>query len=170
MRSRSARAGIRGAAAKYPCLDVDAIGEIPVGDWADKNAHMYLWTTNSFLRDAFVLMERWGFAYKTMITWAKTQIGMGMYFRNTTEHALFGVRGRLKCLRRDVPTHFVAPRGAHSAKPEAFYDMVESMSPGPYLDVFARRLRMGWDCWGNETYNVPGLPPAGVAVLPLEAL
>ena len=108
--------------------------------------------------------------YKTMITWAKTQIGMGMYFRNTTEHALFGVRGRLKCLRRDVPTHFVAPRGSHSAKPEAFYDIVESMSPGPYLDVFARRLRLGWDCWGNEVYNVPGLPEAGVAVLPLEAL
>ena len=53
---------------------------------------------------------------------------------------------------------FAWPRKRHSAKPEAFYDIVESMSPGPYLDVFARRLRMGWDCWGNEVYPVPGLP------------
>jgi N6-adenosine-specific RNA methylase IME4 len=102
-------------------------------------------------------MEAWGFDYKTKITWCKTQIGAGRYYRNTTEDALFAVKGRLLCLRADMPTHFVAPRTRHSQKPDAFYDIVESMSPGPYLDVFARRQRFGWDVFGDEVYSAEGL-------------
>lgn len=146
-------AGARGAAAQYDCMPLDAISALGVGDWADVDAHLYVWTTNAFLRDTFPIIEAWGFSYKTMITWVKNQIGMGLYFRNSTEHVLFAVRGRLKPLRRDVRTDFAAPRGRHSEKPAAFYDMVESMSPGPYLDVFARKKRFGWDVYGNEVYS-----------------
>ena len=80
---------------------------------AAPNAHLYLWVTNSFIRDGFELMERWGFTYKTCLTWCKPQIGMGNYFRSTTEHVLFGIRGSLPTLRNNVPTHFVADRRHH---------------------------------------------------------
>lgn len=117
---------------------------------AAADAHLYLWVTNSFIRDGFELMEEWGFKYKTCLTWCKPQIGMGNYFRSTTEHVLFGMRGSLPTLRNNVPTHFVADRRHHSAKPESFFDLVESCSPGPYLEMFARRRRFGWHVWGNE--------------------
>jgi N6-adenosine-specific RNA methylase IME4 len=146
-------AGARGAAAQYDCMTLDQIGALPLAEWAEPDAHLYLWTTNAFIRDAFPLVDGWDFTYKTKITWVKRQLGMGLYFRNTTEDVLFAVRGTLKCLRRDVPTHILAPRTRHSAKPDAFYDMVETMSPGPYLDVFARKQRMGWDVAGNEVYS-----------------
>jgi N6-adenosine-specific RNA methylase IME4 len=124
--------------------------EIPAAD----DAHLYLWVTNSFFEDGFELMRRWGFTYKTCLTWCKPQIGMGNYFRSTTEHVLFGVKGRQPTLRNDVPTHFIADRTKHSAKPESFYDLVESCSPGPYHEMFARRTRFGWSSWGNEMGDV----------------
>jgi N6-adenosine-specific RNA methylase IME4 len=139
----------RGAAEDhYPTMsqaDLLAL-ELP----ADDNAHLYLWVTNSFFEDGFALMRSWGFTYKTCLTWCKPRIGMGNYFRSTTEHVLFGVKGRQPTLRNDVPTHFVADRTRHSAKPESFYDLVESCSPGPFLEMFARRRRFGWSVWGNE--------------------
>lgn len=143
----------RGAANHYRCASREEIAAIPVGTWADQDAHLYLWTTNAFMVEAHELAKHWGFQQRTILTWCKTQIGMGHYFRNSTEHVLFCVRGSLKCLRRDVPTHFTAPRGRHSAKPESFYDMVETMSPGPYLDVFSRKNRMLWDAFGDECFN-----------------
>ena len=119
---------------------------------AAENAHLYLWVTNSFFEDGFDLMRAWGFTYKTCLTWCKPQIGMGNYFRSTTEHVLFGIKGRLPTLRNDVPTHFIADRTRHSAKPESFYDLVETCSPGPWLEMFARRQRLGdWHVMGNET-------------------
>lgn len=120
--------------------------ELPSAD----NAHLYLWVTNAFFRDGFDLMDAWGFTYKTCLTWCKPQIGMGNYFRSTTEHVLFGMKGRLPTLTNNTPTHFVADRQRHSQKPDLFYDLVEASSPGPYLEMFARRRRFGWHVWGNE--------------------
>jgi N6-adenosine-specific RNA methylase IME4 len=139
----------RGAAEDhYQTMSLDELAamELPAAD----NAHLYLWVTNSFMRDGFDLLDEWGFTYKTCLTWCKPQIGMGNWFRNTTEHVLFGVRGKYPTLRNDVPTHFVANRTKHSAKPESFYDLVESCSEGPWLEMFARRRRFGWHVWGNE--------------------
>jgi len=147
-------AGIRGAAAKYRCMTLYEIGQLPVGDWAASDAHLYLWTPNAFMADACALMERWGFTYITLLTWVKNQLGMGMYYRNTTEHALFGIRGSLKTTARNVPTHIIAPRTEHSAKPGEFYRVVEGMSPGPYMDAFARKEREGWFCWGDQVEGV----------------
>lgn len=147
----------RGADAHYVTAGVEDIATIPVGEWADDDAHMYLWTTNAFMCEGHDLARRWGFIPRTILTWVKPQIGMGHFYRNNTEHVVFAVRGKLQTARNDCPTAFYAPRGRHSEKPAAFYDMVESMSPGPYLDVFARKHRFGWDAYGNEVYNQSAL-------------
>jgi N6-adenosine-specific RNA methylase IME4 len=139
----------------YPTMSIAELAEIEVP--AARNAHLYLWVTNSFLPEAFELMEDWGFTYKTTLTWVQPKMGLGTWFRNSTEHVLFGVRGRLSTRRNDVPTWFQADRTQHAAKPECFYDLVESCSPGPYLEIFARRHRAGWNTRANEN-GVPTAP------------
>jgi N6-adenosine-specific RNA methylase IME4 len=114
-------------------------------------AHLYLWTTNGFLREAFDVLDAWGFQYKTCLTWVKPQMGMGNYFRSSTEHVLFGVKGNLGTNSRSLMNWFQAARTKHSAKPESFYDLVEKASPPPYLELFARRRRLGaWSVWGDQ--------------------
>lgn len=154
-----------GAVSHYGVMThADLLG-LGVGDWADDSAHLYLWTTNAFMVQAHELAAAWGFDQKTILTWIKSPISLGFYFRNNTEHVLFCVKGSLRCARVDVPTAFEepdgvafnAPRGRHSEKPAAFYDMVMSISPGPYLDVFARKNRFNWDAFGNECWTAPHL-------------
>jgi len=143
----------------YPTMTPEELIGLPVGMWAHDDAHLYLWTTNSFLVEAHRIMSVWGFEYKTLLTWIKRRpvndnwIGMGFYFRGVTEHVLFGVRGRLKLKRNDLANIFYAPHREHSEKPNAFYDLVESASHGPYLDVFARKQRFNWDTFGDEAFN-----------------
>jgi N6-adenosine-specific RNA methylase IME4 len=135
----------------YETMSIEKLMELPVGDLAEKNAHMYLWITNRSLPKGFDLLTKWGFRYVTTLTWCKPSFGMGNYFRGSTEHVLFGVRGSLPLLRKDVGTHFEALRpGRHSAKPDEFYTLVESCSPGPWLEMFARSTRSGWAAWGAE--------------------
>lgn len=139
----------RGAAEDhYPTMRLDELAALHLP--ATDDAHLYLWATNAFLREALELIPAWGFTYKTVLTWCKPQIGMGNYFRNNTEHVLFATRGKQPTLRNNCATWFVADRTRHSAKPESFYDLVESCSPGPWLEMFARRRRLGWHTWGNE--------------------
>ena len=135
---------------------------MPVGLWGEDNAHLYLWCLNSNIAQAHKVAAAWGFEVKTLITWVKGRIegnrliqhiGLGHYYRNSTEHVIFAVRGSLGTLHDDVSTAFIAPRKEHSEKPAAFYDMVERMSPGPYLDVFARTQRFNWDTFGNESFD-----------------
>ena len=135
----------------YHTMTIDEVRALPVKDLAADNAHLYLWITNRSLPKGFDLLEAWGFRYITMLTWCKPHFGMGNYFRGSTEQVLFGVRGSLGLLRHDVGTWFEAPRGdKHSAKPEAFFEMVETCSPGPWLEMFARSERPGWQTWGAE--------------------
>jgi len=129
---------------------VEDICALPVSEWASPDSHLYLWVTNGFLRQGFSVMEGWGFDYKTCLTWAKPQLGLGNYFRCATEFILFGVRGSLPTTSRSTRNWFEAPRGKHSVKPEEFYQLVEKASPGPYLELFARSPRPGWDRWGVE--------------------
>ena len=98
------------------------------------------------------LRGRGGFKPSCLLTWAKKPhgIGIGGTYAQTTEHVLFARRGTCKALRRVDSTWWTWPRGRHSAKPEAFQDMVEAVSPGPRLELFARRARPGWTVWGNE--------------------
>ena len=140
----------------YDCMTMDELYKLPVGELADINAHMYLWTTNAFMHEAHHLVEAWGFRPITLVTWVKDKIGMGYYFRQQTEHVIFGVKGSLPTKKHSISTVFHAKRYAHSAKPLNFYEIIEAMSPPPYIELFAREhspmfpKRDGWDCWGNE--------------------
>lgn len=135
----------------YATMTIEEVAALPVGDLAEKNAHIYLWITNRSLPKGFALLEEWGFRYVTALTWCKPSIGMGNYFRGSTEHVLFGVKGSLSLLRNNVGTWFQAPRaGRHSAKPPEFFQLVEQCSPGPWLEMFAREPRPGWVSWGAE--------------------
>mgnify|MGYP002375218539 FL=1 len=125
--------------------------DLPVGELADDDCHIYLWITNRSLPKGFCLLERWGFRYVTCLTWVKPHFGMGNYFRGQTEHILFGVKGSQMLRRHDASTVFHAERGpnGHSSKPPAIYDLIESCSPGPYLEMFSRCERNGWAAWGE---------------------
>jgi N6-adenosine-specific RNA methylase IME4 len=134
----------------YQTMTVQDIREMPVATLADEAAHLWLWTTNRHLEDAFSLMRAWGFTYLTTVTWVKPS-GLGAYFASTTQHVLFGYYQRCRFpLARWRPTHFHATPKRHSEKPEAFYDLVRQVSPGPRLDMFARRAIDGFDAWGDE--------------------
>ena len=136
----------------YATMSKEQLLALPLPDLADDDCHLYLWITNRSLPKGFELMERWGFRYVTAITWAKPHFGMGNYFRGQTEHVLFGVKGSQPLKRKDVGTLFSAPRGpnGHSSKPVEFYELVETCSPGPYLEMFSRCNRDGWKAWGEN--------------------
>ena len=165
----------RGADKHYPLMkDKDILAVAPViGAWAGRDAHCYLWVTNTYLEFAFPVLKAMGFRYVTTVTWVKDRMGLGQYYRGLTEHCLFAVRGRLPYRTRedglraqgrtafyaeddtpldppDLPSAIEAPRTVHSRKPEAMRAQIELVSPGPYLEVFARRRRPGWEAWGND--------------------
>ena len=143
-------------------MSVDDLKGLGLKAIASKNAHLYLWTTNSFMVEAHDLARVWGFEPKTILTWVKVKqndlgfpsvavsMRMGTWYRSATEHAVFCVRGVQRLLGPASPTAYHWVREAHSVKPEGFYRLVEQQSPGPRIDVFARRTRAGWTSWGNE--------------------
>ncbi len=147
----------------YSTMTAAEVAEIPVGEWTQDDAHLYLWTTNAILPEAFPVMKAWGFKYITLLTWNKMgTLGMGFSFRNQTEHVLFGIKGisHIEPAKRERNI-FAAPKGRHSEKPDSFYDMVERVSPEPRLEMFARRARLsGWDYWGDESLQTAEMGPA----------
>ncbi len=144
----------------YAQMTLAEIKALPVADLAADESHLYLWTTNRFLEDAWDVVRAWGFKPSTVLTWCKAPMGLGLggAFTITTEYVLFARRGSLKPLQRMDSTWWQWKRPynengapAHSRKPENFLDLVEQVSPGPRLELFARRNRLGWDTWGNES-------------------
>ena len=150
----------------YATLTLAEIAALPVQDFAANDAHLYLWTTQKFLRDSFAIADAWGFEVAVTLTWCKAPRGMhtGGTFRSSLEFCHFCRRGSLPAKTTIDRRWFTWPRiqgpsvgrgeqrqFGHSAKPEAFLDMVEQVSPGPYVELFARRDRLGWDTWGNES-------------------
>ncbi len=138
----------------YQTMSIDQISCLSVSDVADSDAHLYLWTTNTHLEHAWSIARVWGFTPKNLLTWCKKPkglIGFGT-FSQSTEFVLFASKGKTIGIGRSATTWFEWPRTlAHSAKPDAFIDLVEQVSPGPYLELFARRARFGWDYWGDES-------------------
>lgn len=141
----------------YPSMSVDEIAALEVP--AEPDAHLYLWTINRYVDHAYRVARSWGFEPSTLIVWAKTPMGGGLggAWGISTEFVLFARRGALPAIGRVTGTWFnwkrpYDARGKphHSAKPEGFYGLVEQVSPGPYLEMFARRHRLGWDVWGDE--------------------
>lgn len=160
------RASRAAAENHYPTMSTSELCELTVvPEHAARDSHLYLWTTNSHLADGLKVMGAWGFEYKTSLVWVKPQMGMGNYFRGSTELVLFGTRGSLPTLRRDVRNHLVAPRRKHSQKPREFLELVMASSPGPYLELFARcsgdtscacsRCLFGWAVWGDQSGENP---------------
>jgi N6-adenosine-specific RNA methylase IME4 len=153
----------------YPSMSVSEIAALPVAGIAAVNAHLYLWTVNRYLRDAFDVMRAWGFTYSTTLVWAKRPMGGGLggCYGLSTEYVLFGRRGTLPALSRVGRNWFdwkrpYDERGKprHSAKPSDFFRMVEAVSPGPRVELFARTARSGWSSWGNEVSSDAGVAAA----------
>lgn len=144
---------------RYPTMELKEIMDLPVSRIAAAQSHLYLWVPNALLLEGLKVLKAWGFTYKTNIVWYKVRKdggpdgrGVGFYFRNVTELLLFGVKGSMRTLRpgRTQVNLFRTRKREHSRKPDEVFDIIESCSPGPYLELFARFARPGWDQWGNE--------------------
>jgi N6-adenosine-specific RNA methylase IME4 len=144
----------------YPTMTVAQIAALPVAELAAPNAHLYLWATNRYLEDAFKVARAWGFSPSITLVWCKKPLGKGVglpAYPIFTEFVLFCRRGTLPAVERAPKNWFEWKRSKPSQKPEAFQDMVEQVSPGPYLELFARRPRLGWSVWGNEVESTIAL-------------
>jgi len=146
----------------YPTMSADEIAALPVDDLADENCHLYLWTINRYVEDAYIICREWGFNPSTLLTWCKAPMGMGPggAYALTAEFCLFARQGKGAFETRQDRSWWEWPRGRHSAKPDAFLDIVERVSPGPYVELFARRARFGWDYWGNESLGTASMEEA----------
>ena len=145
---------------RYGTMRLDDILKLPVSEVADEKCHLYLWVPNALLPEGLEVMKAWGFEYKTNIIWEKVRKdgmpdgrGVGFYFRNVTEILLFGIKGNKKRTLeagRSQVNLVRAMKREHSRKPDEFIPLIESCSPGPFLELFARGNRQGWDMWGNQ--------------------
>lgn len=145
---------------RYPTMDLDDIKNFPVSDVIADKAHLYLWVPNALLPEGLEVLKAWGFEYKTNIIWEKVRKdgfpdgrGVGFYFRNVTEILLFGVKGdnnRTLDPARSQVNLIRSMKREHSRKPDEMIEIIQSCSPGPYLEMFARGYRDGWTLWGNQ--------------------
>lgn len=145
---------------RYSTMALDDICAMNVQDVCADTAHLYLWVPNALLIDGLKVMEAWGFTYKSNIVWQKVRKdgepdgrGVGFYFRNTTELILFGVKGknaRTLAPARSQVNVIKTQKREHSRKPDEQYALIESCSPGEYLELFSRGERRGWTVWGNQ--------------------
>jgi N6-adenosine-specific RNA methylase IME4 len=143
----------------YPTMPVAEIAAMRVAQQlrADDST-LFLWTTSRFLDPAFDVLAAWGFTYSQMLVWRKTgdpsPLTGWIAPTSHAEYVLVGRYGKPKLIGRFPSCVFEAPRPRrHSAKPDVFFDLVEQACPGPYLEMFARRERLGWDSWGDESAN-----------------
>lgn len=145
---------------RYGTMTLEDIMGLPVSKIAGEPSHLYMWVPNALLPDGLDVLRAWGFNYKSNIVWHKIRKdggsdgrGVGFYFRNVTELLLFGVRGKnartLQAGRTQV-NYLGTRKREHSRKPDEQYDLIESCSPGPFLELFARGARKGWATWGDQ--------------------
>ncbi len=146
--------------ARYGTMATADICALPIAELTNTPAHLYLWVPNALLPEGLSVMQAWGFEYKSNIVWHKIRKdggsdgrGVGFYFRNVTELLLFGVRGknaRTEAPGRSQVNYLSSRKREHSRKPDEQYDLIESCSKGPFLELFARGTRPGWTYWGNQ--------------------
>ncbi|WP_442754966.1 MT-A70 family methyltransferase [Methylocystis sp. JAN1] len=145
---------------RYGTMSLPDIMKLPVAQITAEPAHLYMWVPNALLPEGIAVLDAWGFKYKSNIVWHKVRKdggsdgrGVGFYFRNVTELILFGVRGknaRTLAAGRTQVNYLGTRKREHSRKPDEQYDLIESCSPGPYLELFARGTRRNWATWGNQ--------------------
>ena len=157
--------GNYGAIKHYKLMTLERIKAMPIADLAEDNCHLYLWTTNGCLREAYDVVEAWGFKTKSVCIWLKMKLGLGKYFRNSTEALLFAVRGKLETRCKSQPNIITGPVLRHSEKPLEQYTIIDRMSPpdAKKLELFARHRQPGYDVWGLEApggsdIDIPGYP------------
>lgn len=153
------------ASVHYRTMAIEEIAALPVGDLAADDCALFLWCCWPTLEDAWSLLKAWGFEYKTCaFDWMKghsgqiemfredadVQMGMGYWTRSNSEPCLLATRGKPKRLNADVRQGIFEPRREHSRKPDCVHERIERLVAGPYLELFARQRRKGWDCFGNE--------------------
>lgn len=139
----------------YDAMYVDEIAALPIASLAMPDAWLLLWATNRYLPSAFNLVNWWGFSYRQILVWTKNGASPfgGTFAPNGAEFLIGSSRGKPPLIGRANSSVITTNRmgaGSHSKKPEAWLDLVEQCCPGPYLELFARRQRLGWDTWGNE--------------------
>lgn len=156
----SPKGGNKSATRHYSCMTMDELKELPIGSIAQDNAIMFMWATDPLLPKQIDVMEHWGFKYKTVgFVWVKLNtkrptpfIGLGYYTRSNPEYCLIGVKGSVgRPINKMVSEVIMSPIREHSRKPDHIPELIESMYEGPYIELFARTERPGWDCWGNQT-------------------
>lgn len=157
-------------ALQYGSMTVAEIAALPVRDLADVDARLFLWTTQRYLPDAFAVISSWGFVYKQTLVWQKRDFSPfgGSIAPNNVEFLLVGARGKPQLVERANGCVLLTPgntgrrRGGtvttHSRKPDAALDLIEQVSPGPYVELFARRARFGWDYWGDQSLGTASMP------------
>jgi len=155
--------GNYGAERHYDLMTLKRIYDLPVSDLMLPDSHIYLWVTNSTVEEGFKIVRHWGFEPKNLLVWDKAFITLplGYWFRNCTEFIVFAVRGHTERRCKNQPNIGKHPTQDHSHKPEEYYNVIRRISPGPYLELFARRPEPGFDAWGNEIASdivIPGYP------------
>jgi N6-adenosine-specific RNA methylase IME4 len=161
----SAKGEGRSATAHYDCLGLDALFKLPVADIANPNSVLFLWTTDPFLPKGIELASAWGFTYKTVaFYWVKLNkstggdvlserdffTGLGYWTRANLEPCLLATRGHPKRISKKVKRLIISPRREHSRKPDEVFSRIEKLVEGPYIELFARASRQGWDSWGDQ--------------------
>jgi N6-adenosine-specific RNA methylase IME4 len=149
--------------AQYPCMTVPEMAKLPVGHLAAGDCAMFMWATAPMLPDALELMRAWGFTFKTAGAWGKQSatgtklaFGTGYILRSAAEFYLVGTIGQPRVQSRSVRNLIMAPVRGHSRKPDDLHSDVERLYQGPYVELFARERRPGWDCWGNDVDHFTG--------------
>lgn len=141
----------RAARQHYDVVDTRDLGALPVGALAAKHCALFMWAVGSHLEHAIALGHSWGFAFKTIgFVWVKPSIGLGYWSRKQTETCLLFTKGKPRRTSTSVWELITAPRREHSRKPDEQYERIERLVAGPYVELFARQTREGWDSWGNE--------------------
>jgi N6-adenosine-specific RNA methylase IME4 len=147
---------------RYETMSLEDIKSLPVSDFSDSKAHLYLWIPNAMLPDGLAVMDAWGFEYKSNIVWEKVRKdgepdgrGVGYYFRNVTELLLFGIKKHSSPNRTLQPARsqvniIRTQKREHSRKPDEILPVIEACSLPARIELFARGCREGWDCWGNQ--------------------
>jgi N6-adenosine-specific RNA methylase IME4 len=160
-RNWSAKGTGRNAISHYDCLDFPSLASLPIADLAADDCALFLWATDPLLPRAFELIRAWGFEYKTVgFYWVKLNVapkhdadyftGLGYWTRANPEQCLLATRGKPPRQAKDVRRLLVDRRREHSRKPDAVRERIERLVDGPYLELFARETKRGWDCWGDQ--------------------
>lgn len=160
-RNWSAKGTGRNAISHYDCLDFEALAKLPIASLAAEDCALFLWAVDPLLPKALDLIRAWGFEYKTVgFYWVKLNksssksdsyfTGLGYWTRANPEQCLLATRGHPRRRSKAVRKLVVEPRREHSRKPEGIHERIEQLVAGPYLELFGRETKRGWDSWGNQ--------------------